>query len=98
MNAYCQDLVQNPGLSTKRGLGRQQRAGHLLDKCLLVESAHELLVEDLPDHTLPEVWHVLLCEVDWSVCSKMHIYKQTSTVTSIHLLWNFLALVDEFDY
>lgn len=70
---------------------------HGVNVCLLRQSSQELSVEDLPDHPLPEVWHVLLCEVDWSVFGNtVSIFtSKHPTVTSIHLLWNFLAFLAE---
>lgn len=54
-------------------------------------------MEDFPDHPLPEVGHVLLCEVDWSVFGNtVSIFAgKHATVASIHLLWNFLAFLAE---
>lgn len=82
-----------------QGLWRRwQRAGpphyHV---CSLRQSSQELPVEDLPDHSLPEIRHVLLCEVDWSVFGNtVSIFaSKHPTVTSIHLLGNFLALLAE---
>lgn len=70
VNASCQGLVQDQGRYKNRGLGadvskvsgcRQQRVGPPeLGVCSLRQSSQELSVEDLPDHSLPEVWHVLL--------------------------------------
>lgn len=106
VNASRQGLVQDQGLYKNRGLGaavskvsgyRQQRAGPPQGQCRLRQSSQELSVENLPDHPLPEVWHVLLCEVDWSVFGNaVSIFAgKHATITSIHLLWNFLAFLAE---
>lgn len=107
VSASLQGLVQDQGLYKNRGLGaavskvsgcRQQRAGPpQVHVCKLRRSSQELSVEDFPDHPLPEVRHVLLCEVDWSVFGNaVSIFAgKHATVTSIHLLWNFLAFLAE---
>lgn len=70
VNASRQGLVQDQGLYKNRGVGaavskvsgcRQQRAGPPQGQCWVTEtSSQKLSVENLPDHPLPEVWHVLL--------------------------------------
>lgn len=106
VNASRQGLVQDQGLCKNRGLGaavskvsgcRQQRAGPPQRQHLLRQASQELSVENLPDHPLPEVWHVLLCEVDRSVFGNAVsiLARKHPTITSIHLLWNFLAFLAE---
>lgn len=107
VNASRQGLVRSKG--STRTEGREQLfprslatdskdlVPHKVDACRPGQSSQELPVQDLPGHPLPEVRHVLLCEVDWSVFGNtVSIFAgKHATVTSIHLLWNFLAFLAE---
>lgn len=93
----CTEQGLGAAVSKLSGCRWQRLVPHTLSVCSLRQSSQELPVEDLPDHSLPEIWHVLLCKVDWSVFGNaVGIFaSKHSTVTSIHLLWDFLAFLAE---